>query len=144
MSNSSRHSSQPPEDWEYPESTIHPSTANSAAPTRVSFPSHDGADDSSRPDVSLPSHGGSRTGSGKRTLSDLLKVHAEKGTNVHFTPEEATRLGEVLGQWVRVRALPSLPSLCNADPYITRISNIIIIHTLADFFFLFSFSTFVR
>jgi hypothetical protein len=129
MSNSSRHSSQPPEDWEYPESPIHPSTANSAASTRVSFPSHDGADDSPRPDVPLPSHGGSRTASGKRTLSELLKVHAEKGTNVHCTPEEATRLGEVLGQWVRVCALPSLPALYNAVPYITRFSNIVI-HTV--------------
>ena len=102
MSNSSRHSSQPPEDWDHPESTVHPSTANTAVPTRLPFPSHGEADDTSRPDVPPAPHG-SRTGSGKRTLSELLKLHAEKGTNVHFTQEEATRLGEVLGQWVRLR-----------------------------------------
>ncbi|KAF8271866.1 hypothetical protein EI94DRAFT_1656918, partial [Lactarius quietus] len=37
---------------------------------------------------------------GKRTLSELLKLHAEKGTDVHFSAEEATRLEEVLGQWI--------------------------------------------
>jgi len=44
----------------------------------------------------------SRVGSGqsKRTLSELLKRHAEKGTNCRLSQEEATRLGEVLGQWV--------------------------------------------
>ena len=103
MSNSSRHSSQPPEDWDHPESTIDPSNANSAAPTRVVFPSQGGADDTPGPDAPpLLPHAGSRTGAGKRTLSELLKLHAEKGTNVHFTPEEANRLGEVLGQWVRL------------------------------------------
>jgi hypothetical protein len=115
MSNSSRHASQPPEDWDHPESTIHPSTTSSAAPTRVAFPSHGGADDTPGPDapLPLPPHAGSRTSSGKRTLSDLLKLHAEKGTNVHCTPEEAARLGEVLGQWVRVPRI-LLPSRCRS------------------------------
>ena len=44
--------------------------------------------------------GHTRSGSGKRTLSDLLKLHAEKGTNCAFTQEEAKRVGDVLGQWV--------------------------------------------
>jgi hypothetical protein len=44
--------------------------------------------------------GGGREG-GKRTLSDLLKVYAEEGTDVNFSTEEAGRLAEVLGQWVR-------------------------------------------
>lgn len=41
-----------------------------------------------------------RGAEGKRTLSDLLKLHAEKGTACAFTQEEATRVGDVLGQWV--------------------------------------------
>lgn len=36
----------------------------------------------------------------KRTLSELLKLHAERGTDVNFSPEEADRVAEVLGQWV--------------------------------------------
>ena len=39
-------------------------------------------------------------GNKKRTLSDLLKLHSEKGSVVEFSPEEATRIADVLGQWV--------------------------------------------
>jgi hypothetical protein len=38
--------------------------------------------------------------SGKRTLSELLKAYSEKGTDVQFSQEEATRVADVLGQWV--------------------------------------------
>ena len=41
-----------------------------------------------------------RVGSG-RSISELLKLHAEKGTGVEFSAEEASRVAEVLGQWVR-------------------------------------------
>jgi len=65
----------------------------------VVFPVIDGGD------VTMPNHNStewSRAGSGqsKRTLSELLKRHAEKGTNCRLSQEEATWLGEVLGQWV--------------------------------------------
>ena len=61
----------------------------------VSFPGNGGADERG------PSQNGSLgRGAGKRTLSELLKLHAEKGTDVNFTPEEARRVAEVLGQWV--------------------------------------------
>lgn len=36
----------------------------------------------------------------KRTLSDLLKLHSEKGSNGDFNVEEAKRIADVLGQWV--------------------------------------------
>lgn len=36
----------------------------------------------------------------KRKLSELLKRHAEKGTDCRLSADEANRLGEVLGQWV--------------------------------------------
>jgi len=110
MTNSlSRHTSLPPEDWDHPELTTTDSTANTAASasTRVVFPSQDGTADNndvpSGPDA-LQSHRSGR--SGKRTLSELLKLHAEKGTNVHFTTEEAARLEETLGRWVRVFPVP--------------------------------------
>jgi len=37
---------------------------------------------------------------GKRTLSELLRLHSETGTNGNFSPEEASRIADVLGQWV--------------------------------------------
>ncbi|KAI0826449.1 hypothetical protein BC629DRAFT_1434863 [Irpex lacteus] len=42
----------------------------------------------------------------KRTLSELLKLHAERGTDVNFSPEEADRVAEVLGQWINSRPSP--------------------------------------
>ena len=50
-----------------------------------------------RPDVS-PGKGCRR---GDRTLSELLKLYAEKGTDCQYSQEEATRIADVLGQWVR-------------------------------------------
>ncbi|KAI0305148.1 hypothetical protein B0F90DRAFT_1815394 [Multifurca ochricompacta] len=101
MSNSSRNSSHPPEDWDLLESSVDPSAINSVTPVRIVFPSHDSAHDSPMPNS--PPHGGRN---GKRTLSELLKLHAEKGTDVHFTTEEATRLEEVLGQWINASSSP--------------------------------------
>ncbi|KAF9041185.1 hypothetical protein BJ165DRAFT_1487556 [Panaeolus papilionaceus] len=43
---------------------------------------------------------------GKRTLSELLKLHSEKGSNGTFTPEEATRIADVLGQWINASSSP--------------------------------------
>jgi len=40
-------------------------------------------------------------GNKKRTLSDLLKLHSEKGSVAEFSQEEATRIADVLRQWVR-------------------------------------------
>jgi len=77
-------------------STTVNATASAAAPSRVVFPSSQGGCDDNDASV-LPEGGRSR----KRTLSELLKLHAEKGTNVHFTTEEAARLEETLGRWVR-------------------------------------------
>ena len=99
MSSTTRFPSLPPEDWDHLDSpTSDPSTTVASTTTsRIAFPSHGAADDSHVPRA--PPHGGR---AGKRTLSELLKLHAEKGTDVHFSVEEATRLEEVLGQWVRV------------------------------------------
>jgi len=104
----SRPSSLPPEDWDHPEpttvdhhhSTMVNATTSPAAPSRVVFPSQGGGDDN---DASAPPEGGR---SGKRTLSELLKLHAEKGTNVHCTTEEAARLEESLGRWINSCSSP--------------------------------------
>ncbi|KAI0341477.1 hypothetical protein BDW22DRAFT_308599 [Trametopsis cervina] len=42
----------------------------------------------------------------KRTLSELLRLHAERGTDVNFSPEEADRVAEVLGQWINSSSSP--------------------------------------
>ena len=39
-------------------------------------------------------------GRGGRPLSELMRLHAEKGTDVTFTTEEASRVADVLKQWV--------------------------------------------
>ncbi|KAG5644346.1 hypothetical protein DXG03_008643 [Asterophora parasitica] len=43
---------------------------------------------------------------GKRSLSELLKLHAEKGTDVKFSAEEASRVADVLGQWINESSSP--------------------------------------
>jgi len=44
---------------------------------------------------------GLEVGNKKRTLSDLFKLHSEKGSNGEFSVEEAKRIADLLGQWVR-------------------------------------------
>ncbi|CAL1709200.1 unnamed protein product [Somion occarium] len=67
-------------------------------PNTVSFPGNTNGDE----EQNTPIAGGK----GKRTLSELLKLHAEKGTDVHFTPEEASRVADVLGQWINSSSSP--------------------------------------
>jgi hypothetical protein len=108
----------PTEDWDHTESNADsspaPASASAPAPSRVVFPSRGGAADDERdaptPDA-LPSHSHRAGCPGKRTLSELLKRHAEKGTDVHFSSEEAARLEDLLGQWVRFFFSHFLPSI---------------------------------
>lgn len=37
---------------------------------------------------------------GKRSLSELLRLHAEKGTDCKFSAEEASQVADVLRDWV--------------------------------------------
>ena len=101
----------PSEDWDHAESIVDsPVTPTASAPNRVVFPSRGGAlddePDAPTPDT-LPSHSHRSGCPGKRTLSEVLKLHAEKGTDVHFTSDEAARLEDLLGQWVRIFFPPS-------------------------------------
>ncbi|KAH0581763.1 hypothetical protein J132_10900 [Termitomyces sp. J132] len=43
---------------------------------------------------------------GKRSLSELLRHHAEKGMAIKFSAEEASRVAEVLGQWINASSSP--------------------------------------
>ena len=43
---------------------------------------------------------GLEVGNKKRTLSDLFKLHSERGSNGDFSVDEAKRIAELLGQWV--------------------------------------------
>ena len=84
------------EDWDRSESDIQPDAEQRTPRNSVLFPA-DG-----RPDLS-PGKGCRR---GNRTLSELLKLYSEKGTDCQFSQEEATRIADVLGQWVRLIQLP--------------------------------------
>jgi len=61
----------------------------------IAFPAH-----SSDSDPEEKHEDSNNNGDKKRTLSELLKAHAEKGTDCRLSQDEANRLGEVLGQWV--------------------------------------------
>jgi hypothetical protein len=53
----------------------------------------------------------------KRSITELLRLYAEKGTKVGFSVEEASRVAEVLGQWVSLQfhsLLCSLFQTCDA------------------------------
>ena len=90
------HGSAHEEDWDRSESDIQPDAEQRTPRNSVLFPA-DG-----RPDLS-PTKGRRR---GDRTLSELLKLYSEKGTDCQFSQEEATRIADVLGQWVRLILFP--------------------------------------
>lgn len=89
------------EDWDRSMSSDADPNRPTTPRNSVSFPAHGGADEDA-----LAQNGSLGRGAGKRTLSELLKLHAEEGTDVNFTPEEANRVAEVLGQWVSVLVSP--------------------------------------
>jgi hypothetical protein len=62
----------------------------------VPFPAGDSQEEEHR-----TPEGTGRSGDGNgRTLSQLLRLYAEKGTDVCFSQEEADAVAEALGQWV--------------------------------------------
>lgn len=83
------------DDWDRSEGEIDPSRINgrlSSTPRNsVAFPS-DGVEETPK-----RSRGRGKEG---RSLSELMKLHAEKGTDVTFSAEEASRVADVLKQWV--------------------------------------------
>lgn len=105
------------EDWDRSESDI-PTDAQeflgNGRPTTtprnsVIFPADDGAEKTPGR-TEAASHG-----KGERTLSQLLKLHAADGTEGKFSQEEASRIAEVLGQWVRRIVSCSSCHVCVGD-----------------------------
>jgi hypothetical protein len=84
------------EDWDRSEIDIQADGDLRTPRNSVLFPA-DGMLDSS------PRKGGRRE---NRTLSELLKLYSEKGTDCQFSQEEATRIADVLGQWVSTNYSP--------------------------------------
>ena len=83
------HGSTHEEDWDRSESDIQVDGDQRTPRNSVLFPAD------RRPDFS-PVEGCRR---GNRTLSELLKLYAEEGTDCQFSQDEATRIADVLGQW---------------------------------------------
>ncbi|KAJ7139050.1 hypothetical protein C8R44DRAFT_584509, partial [Mycena epipterygia] len=84
--------SQPPS----PGSTTRP-LASTTPRNSVVFP----ADDEATPGRSA------QTGEkGKRSLSELLRLHAEKGTDCKFSAEEASQVADVLRDWINAGSSP--------------------------------------
>ncbi|KAI8986910.1 hypothetical protein BD414DRAFT_487442 [Trametes punicea] len=90
------------EDWDRSMSSEADAVQTNTPRNSVSFPGRGAADNEGTPGRNM-SLG---RGGGRRTLSELLKLHAEKGTDVNFTQEEANRVAEVLGQWINSASSP--------------------------------------
>ncbi|KAJ6617564.1 hypothetical protein B0H10DRAFT_1627289, partial [Mycena sp. CBHHK59/15] len=58
--------------------------------------------DDATPGRSAPANGEK----GKRSLSELLRLHAEKGTDCRFSAEEAARVADVLRDWINAGSSP--------------------------------------
>ncbi|KAF9459140.1 hypothetical protein BDZ94DRAFT_1172307 [Collybia nuda] len=71
----------------------------------VVFPADDGATPG-RTRANTREGSGNIHAQGKRSLSELLRVHAEKGTETKFSQEEASRVADVLGQWINASSSP--------------------------------------
>jgi len=107
------------EDWDRmpdlngsePSSSIHYPDSTTTPRSSLVFPS----DPDSTPKRSSASQGttnasGAQTGrthtKGKRSLSELMQLHAEKGTESTLSVEEVSRVAEVLGQWINAESSP--------------------------------------
>jgi len=100
LSNLSVNSQSSNEDWDRSESEIRVVGGQAKRTTprnSVLFP---GNGDEQRTPSRVGPH------SGKRTLSELLKAYSEKGTDMQFSQEEATRVADVLGQWINSGSSP--------------------------------------
>ncbi|KAG2129740.1 hypothetical protein DEU56DRAFT_902807 [Suillus clintonianus] len=85
------------EDWDRSESDI--IVPQTQAPRHsVPFPAED-----VQADCSAPGENKSRKA---RSLSELMRLHVEKGTGVTFNVEEASRVADVLKQWINSGTSP--------------------------------------
>ncbi|KAF9220732.1 hypothetical protein BS17DRAFT_660640, partial [Gyrodon lividus] len=87
------------EDWDRSERDINPPNgqANFTPRNSVAFPGDDGVEDTPGRDC---------VGKGERSLSELMRLHAQKGTDVTCSAEEASRVADVLKQWINSGTSP--------------------------------------
>jgi hypothetical protein len=79
--------------------TLPPQNSITTPRNSVIFPADDGATPG-RTRANTREGSVNANAQGKRSLSELLRLHAEKGTDFKFSQEEASRVADVLGQWV--------------------------------------------
>jgi len=98
------------EDWDRSTSDIRvePDPPKTPSPARV----RDGNDDNE----GTPS--GAR---GRKSLTDLLRLHAENGKDLQLSEEDEQRLSEELGRWVRSDTLISL--YVPYEPFVLQINS---------------------
>ncbi|KAF8589094.1 hypothetical protein K439DRAFT_1612992 [Ramaria rubella] len=99
------------EDWDRSASDIHvdhepPKTPSTSRMARLS---HMDNDNDGTP-------GGTK---GRRSLSDLLRLHAEKGKDLKLSEEDEQRLSEELGKWINSDSSPYEPD----DDFFSRPSR---------------------
>lgn len=79
------------EDWDRSVSDIAPPSTPSRSSLRLPHLNGDnGVDNDGTPSGTK----------GRKSLSDLLRLHAEKGKDLHLSEEDELRLSEELGRWV--------------------------------------------
>lgn len=81
------------------------STSAATPRNSIAFPVNDDAT-SGRPTADAGVWTGSPIAQGKRSLSELMRLHSEKGTNCKLSQEEASRVADVLGQWINASSSP--------------------------------------
>ncbi|KAG1906083.1 uncharacterized protein F5891DRAFT_1137945 [Suillus fuscotomentosus] len=84
------------EDWDRSSDIIIPQTQ--VPRNSVLVPGEEAQDNCSTP--------GANRSRKNRSLSELMRLHAEKGTNVIFNVEEASRVADVLKQWINSGTSP--------------------------------------
>ncbi|KAG2059927.1 hypothetical protein BDR06DRAFT_948634 [Suillus hirtellus] len=84
------------EDWDRSSDIIIPQTQ--VPRNSVLVPGEETQDNCSTP--------GANRSRKNRSLSELMRLHAEKGTNVIFNVEEASRVADVLKQWINSGTSP--------------------------------------
>ncbi|KAJ7489578.1 hypothetical protein FB451DRAFT_1081269 [Mycena latifolia] len=111
MSQLSLHSSgSQSEDWDRSlsmDGSQPPSPGGSSRPLATTTPRNSvifpGGEDDATPGRGAKPGAGEK---GKRSLSELLRLHAEKGTDCKFSAEEASQVADVLRDWINAGSSP--------------------------------------
>ncbi|GJJ10512.1 hypothetical protein Clacol_004738 [Clathrus columnatus] len=98
------------EDWDRSVSDIAPPSTPSQSASRIpQLNGENGIDNDGTPSGTK----------GRKSLSDLLRLHAEKGKDLHLSEEDELRLSEELGRWINSDSSPYEPD----DDFFSRPSR---------------------